>query len=256
MLPDLAKIRAAFEGTDSWYHRIDVHGMQTPGRTELEPQWAMMREVRDTVDYKDRVVLDVASYDGMWAFEAEQKGAARVVACDCCPNVNFNHFLLVRGLLGSCVTPFYNLNGYNLGDRLDGYVHEFGRFDIVQHLGLLYHLRDPLLSLSQVRGLMSPGGRLFLETAVYDSKDSVMLFNGPSRRVYNDVTTWWVPSLTCLEEMLTLSGFKMEPGMGRYRQDDRISRVACWASVVPVEAMDKTVLAELRRIYRNPGWAA
>src|SRR5262245_23663151 len=84
-------------------------------------------------------------------------------------------------------------------------------FDIVQHLGLLYHLRDPLLSLSQARSVLRQGGHLLIETAVVaEETASYMLFNGvppDTARIYEDVTTWWAPTIRCLREMLRASLF-------------------------------------------------
>jgi hypothetical protein len=63
-----------------------------------------------------------------------------------------NNLLLVREAIGSQVVTLWNVSPYKLSERLDNvlYSHPLvsGGFDIIQHLGLLYHLRDPILSLS------------------------------------------------------------------------------------------------------------
>lgn len=66
-----------------WYHRIDLllgHGVVTPGH-DFEPIWDMIRDTRRFIDYRGKKVLDLASFDEMWAFEAERLGAL-VVAFD------------------------------------------------------------------------------------------------------------------------------------------------------------------------------
>jgi tRNA (mo5U34)-methyltransferase len=144
-----------------WYHRIElIPGVVTPG-FHLEPLWNHLRSVRNKVEYSDKVVLDIASFDGMFAFEAEEKKARTVVATDCLYN-SFANFMFCREILKSRVVPYYNISPYNLTDRLDVYFDEQfppadidRRFDIVQHFGLLYHLRDPLLSLSQARSVLT-----------------------------------------------------------------------------------------------------
>ena len=95
----------------------------------------------------------------MWAFEAECLDAALVVATDCENRAHGpwyegdRNFLLLREELFSEVIPFWNVSPVNLRERLDTllYAHPLLQegFDIVQHLGLLYHLPSPLLSLAR-----------------------------------------------------------------------------------------------------------
>ena len=192
----------------SWYHSIDLgDGLVTPG-LELNNVWDNIRKTRSHLDYKNKHVLDIASFDGMWSFEAERLGAGTVVATDS----NFRaypNFLFCRQILNSSVMPYYNISPYELSERLsvhfedthDGEQPYHNLFEIVQHLGVLYHLRDPLWSLSQTRSVMRKDGYLLLETgAILDDESSYMVFNGvppTPGRIYDDITTWWAPSLLC-----------------------------------------------------------
>lgn len=64
----------------TWYHCIDVgHGIVTPGR--FNPRLAL-HWIELPADLSGRPVLDIGSYDGFFAFEAERRGATRVVATD------------------------------------------------------------------------------------------------------------------------------------------------------------------------------
>jgi tRNA (mo5U34)-methyltransferase len=262
---------------ERWYHSIDLgDGIVTPGGTEYEPVWANIREARRQVDYEGKTVLDLGSMEGMWAFEAEQLGAETVVATDCFyeedgPLGNpLERFLLCREALHSEVIPFYNVSPYRLSERLDLFLHERRpggppaerRFDVVQHLGLLYHLRDPMLSLSQSRSVMNPGGLLLIETAVVaDDSASYMLFNGvpPDRqRIYKSPTTWWAPTITCLLEILRASLFRpLEDSMTTtepYREGEHsLQRAALVCEAVGAEAVPQRYYRELTRLYRNPG---
>jgi SAM-dependent methyltransferase len=262
---------------ERWYHSIDLgDGIVTPGGTEYEPVWANIREARRQVDYEGKTVLDLGSMEGMWAFEAEQLGAETVVATDCFyeedgPLGNpLERFLLCREALHSEVIPFYNVSPYRLWERLDLFLHERRpdgppaerRFDIAQHLGVLYHLRDPMLSLSQSRSVMNPGGLLLIETAVVaDDSASYMLFNGvpPDRqRIYQSPTTWWAPTITCLLEILRASLFRpLEDSMTTtepYREGEHsLQRAALVCEAVGAEAVPQRYYRELTRLYRNPG---
>ena len=58
-----------------WYHKIDLgNGIVTPGR-DWDGLWNAIRKLMDRVDYTDKKVLDLASWDGLWAFEAERVGS-------------------------------------------------------------------------------------------------------------------------------------------------------------------------------------
>jgi len=227
-----------------WYHRMDLgNGIATPG-FPWEALWENTRRVRSQLDFTGKTVLDLGSWDGMWAFEAEALGAALVVASDC---MNYwqipwyrgmDNLLLLREALYSRVIPLWNIAPSSLRERLDNilYSHPLLKdgFDIVQHLGLLYHLRDPLRSLAQARSVMKAGGTLLLETAADRSVETdTMRFNFGPGAFYDDFTTWWAPTLTCLREMLRTSLFEMdETSVAWSEPAGAIGRVSLRASAV------------------------
>ena len=91
-------LEAEVEKRAPWYHNIDLGlGVTTPGRS-YDSIWEKIRLVRRNIDYKQKRVLDIASYDGMWAFEAERLGAAEVVATDVTYHA-FEHFLFCKQVL-------------------------------------------------------------------------------------------------------------------------------------------------------------
>jgi len=280
---DRQRIEAFLKKRTYWYHKMELApGLVTPG-FNLEPIWDQTRRVRARLDYKGKAVLDIATFDGMFAFEAERLGAARVIATDCLYK-SFENFLFCREVFSSAICPYYNVSPYNLADRLDVYfkeryddVDDDRLFDVVQHLGLLYHLRDPLRSLMQARSVLKPGGALLLETDfLMDREESIMLFNGlpTAARVRDNYSVWWAPTKTCLIEMLQASLFEVDhksysefffdvPGRPEGRildsapdgaQPYRIGRAALIARAVPVSNAHPKLAAELMRTYRNPGF--
>lgn len=269
-----------------WYHKIELApGVVTPG-FDLDPLWDHLRSLRDRVDYKDKRVLDIASFDGLFSFEAERSGARQVIATDCLYR-SFSNLLFCRDVLRSNVIPYYNVSPYQLTERLDVYFDENyvgegedRRFDIVQHFGLLYHLRDPLLSLSQARSVLKPGGTLIIETdVVMESDESFMLFNGMpgAARVRDNYSVWWAPTRRCLIEMLEASMFEVdeqdyseiyfEPpasdagrvstarreALRRDGRSYRIGRGAVIAKAIEPGNRNEKFELELQRTYRNPG---
>ncbi|QDU63600.1 tRNA (mo5U34)-methyltransferase [Planctomycetes bacterium Pan216] len=211
-----------------WYHIIDFgNGVLSPGRDVLKPTWEMIRQVRRDMSYLGKSVVDIGSWDGMWCFEAEALGASLVVATDCMHHCHglfsrgFDNFLLAREHLFSAVIPFWNVAPSNLRERLNALLFADPRltqgFDIVQHLGVLYHLRDPMLSLAQARSVLRTGGTLLLETAFHQTEDRAsMWFNAGRSEIYPDYSTWWAPSLRCLKEMLETSLFEVDDSSIRF----------------------------------------
>ena len=226
-----------------WYHRMDLgSGVVTPGFA-WEALWNNTRQVRSAVDYRGKSVLDLGSWDGMWAFEAEMIGATLVVATDC---INYwqipwhhgmNNLSLVREAIFSEVIPLWNVPPSKIRERLDNMLYSHPQlrkgFDVVQHLGLLYHLRDPMLSLAQSRSVLKDGGTLLLETAYHRSDDTCSArFNFGPGEFYDDFTTWWAPTLPCVREMLRMSLFDVDESSIVVLPDDGnpVSRVALRAT--------------------------
>jgi tRNA (mo5U34)-methyltransferase len=284
---DVEQIKKRLEEFRYWYHKIELApGLVTPG-FDLDPIWANIRNVRKNLDYKDRRVLDIASFDGLFAFEAEKLGAKSVIATDCLYR-SFSNFLFCREVFASKVLPYFNISPYNLSDRLDVYLDENydderpneRLFDIVQHFGLLYHLRDPMYSLSQARSVLKAGGILFLETdVVMDVNESYMLYNGLPHhaRVRDNYSVWWAPTRECLFEMLEGTLFQVQKetyseiffdtpanDQGRIssavrntiKKDGksyRIGRGAVLATACKFGIANEKFERELGRTYRNPG---
>lgn len=213
-----AQIIEKAESLGPWYHEIALtHGYVTPSVMKASrPIWDMTRRVRSKLDYSGKAVLDLGTFDGMWAFEAERLGAASVVACDiwqaATPSpLPLERFLFARRCLGSKAWPVTNGDAHYLTDRLADAKRVLGikAFDIVQNLGMLYHLENPLLALSEIRKQLEPKGAMLLETAAWTGGS-----NAPTVRlnsdngVYYDQTTFWVPNIPALQGMLGLTGFK------------------------------------------------
>src|SRR5947208_97682 len=72
---DLAQLVAA----RTWFHSIDLgDGVVTPGQKDTLSEVGHLK----LPDLTGRTVLDIGAYDGFYSFEAERRGAKRVVAAD------------------------------------------------------------------------------------------------------------------------------------------------------------------------------
>jgi len=126
-----------------WYQRFELApGVYTPGTRDVS--W-VYEHARVPTDLSGLSVLDVGTTNGGVAFEAERRGAARVVAVDICsPDVY--GFSDLRTFFGSRV-EYREATVYDLARTFED------RFDVVFFLGVLYHLRHPLLALDNLREL-------------------------------------------------------------------------------------------------------
>jgi len=198
------------QAIDWWHSGIDLgDGIITYGRSR--PQDNLLPFLGLPDDLTDVTVLDVCTWDGYMAFECETRGA-RVTAVDSFAWDKSNSatitgwhttgrdgFDLARMARKSRVKPVHC-------DVLDLDVKKLGTFDIVLFLGVLYHMRHPLLALEKVAPLV--GDLLILETHLdmTDSDVPAMRFY-PGDEVNDDPTNWWGPNIACVEAMLHDVGF-------------------------------------------------
>jgi tRNA (mo5U34)-methyltransferase len=151
-------------------------------------------------------VLDVGAWDGFFSFEAERRGAARVLATDSfvwqsnVEGYGKEGFDFAKQALGSQVEEMHI-------DVLDLSADEIGTWDVVFFLGVLYHMRHPLLALDRVAEVT--GKMLVLETLV-----DMLSYHRPAMAFYagsevaRDDTNWCGPNPAAVVAMLRTVGFR------------------------------------------------
>ncbi|HEX3745405.1 MAG TPA: methyltransferase domain-containing protein [Bryobacteraceae bacterium] len=131
--------REKFDRT-GWWHSFELPDGQTiTGVSTLEAQKMRIAQFPIPEDLRGKRVLDVGTWDGWFAMEMERRGA-EVMAIDRFENPRFHE---IHHLLGSRV-DYRQMSVYDLSPDL------IGRFDIVLFMGVLYHLKHPLLGLERV----------------------------------------------------------------------------------------------------------
>lgn len=219
-MPDL-DIPSRIAELGDWFHNIDLNGHQTAPDHFLGDYPAVKwRRFADSLpaDLTGQTVLDVGCNGGFYAIEMKRRGAARVVAVD------WDERYLRQGRFAADVCAvdieFRCLSVYDvaaLGER----------FDIVLFMGVLYHLRHPLLALDLLhahvtRGLFVFQSMLrgstdacdvaadypFSETAVFDQAGYPRL-HFVERQYSHDPTNWWIPNRAGAEAMLRSAGFEI-----------------------------------------------
>ena len=159
-LRDEQEIRDLIAAHGRWWHQIEVApGIVTPGDDSNRMKLPILDELGLSQSLQGRRVLDIGCSDGFFSFEAEKRGA-EVVAIDFVPE-SYSGFATARQILASRVT--YRMdNVYNLKPE------DYGTFDVVFFLGVLYHLRKPLAALDSIRSVMKPGAELYVGTMLID----------------------------------------------------------------------------------------
>lgn len=214
---DLA-VRAAEIG---WFHSIELRpGFTTRG---LDDTSARVELLRIPADLSGKSVLDVGAWDGFFSFEAERRGADRVVALD-------SHawtldggrgkagFELARDALGSRVEDIQM-------EVLDISPERVGRFDIVLFLGVLYHMRHPLLALERVASVTDE--LLIVETHVdllHTRRPAAAFY--PGHDLHFDPTNWWGPNPEAVVAMVRDVGFADARVVSRDTTPYRAARMA------------------------------
>ncbi len=217
-----------------WYHRFELPGSITIiGWEGIYGVWDNIRAVRANINYAGARVLDLGCRDGMWAFEAEKLGASVVLATDIGCEGYREHATFIKSVTGSHVGIYFNVSAEDAFARLDTFFAvNPGLFDVVQHLGLLYHLENPLRSLRDARKCLKVGGTLLLETAYFRDHDKPLaLFNSRSD-VYHDPNTFWAFNMPALVDALKLCGFSEPSFTSTIDQGNSIGRVCLAAKAL------------------------
>ncbi len=225
-----SEIEARVRALGDWFHNIDLGGVKTAPNHFLGDYPAVeWQGIADALprDLAGKTVLDIGCNAGFFSLEMKRRGAARVVAMD------FDERYLAQARLASEVSgleiELHHLSVYDVA-RLGE------TFDVVLFMGVLYHLRHPLLALDLIRAHVARDVLVF-QSMIRGSQGAFRVerdypfserdvFDHPAwprlhfieHRYANDETNWWVPNRACVEAMLRSAGFAPEaiPGTEVY----------------------------------------
>src|SRR3954454_10757987 len=190
-----------------WFHNIDLQGVKTAPEHFLGDypniKWQKFAHAIPA-DLSGKSVLDIGCNAGFYSIEMKKRGAARVVGIDS------DEVYLEQGRFAAEVSGFPDIEFR----RLSVYdVAQLGeRFDVVIFMGVLYHLRHPLLALdllyehvvgdmlvfqSMQRGSAEIGETRddypFFDTAHFDAPEYPKM-HFIEHRYAGDPTNWWAPN--------------------------------------------------------------
>jgi len=204
-----------------WFHNLDLQGVRTAPDHFLGDypavKWQGFQHAIPA-DLRGKSVLDIGCNAGFYSLEMKRRGADRVVGID------FDEDYLAQGRFAAEVhgmeIEFRQLSVYQVAELEE-------TFDLVLFMGVLYHLRHPLLALDLIhehvaRDLlvfqsMQRGSREvmpvsenydFWQTEIFDRPEFPRL-HFIEREYCGDPTNWWVPNRACSEAMLRAAGFDL-----------------------------------------------
>jgi len=213
------EIRRRAQALGPWFHNLDLNGVRTAPEHFLGDYPAVKwKSFADAIpkDLTGKSVLDIGCNGGFYSIEMKKRGAARVLGVD------FDEDYLAQARFAAQVTgldiEFRKLSVYDVGALGE-------RFDVVLFMGVLYHLRHPLLALDLLYE-HAVGDLLVFQSMQRGSKDveevaenydfwQTEMFDRAAypklhfieNRYADDPTNWWVPNAACAEAMLRSAGF-------------------------------------------------
>ena len=202
-----------------WFQNFHIDGIQTaPGHPLGNYPDAYFRRFAHAfpTDLTGWSVLEIGCNAGFYAFEMKRRGAAHVVGIDSEP-LYLRQARLLADRLGLDV-EFHERSVYDVGGLGQ-------KFDLVLFMGVLYHLRHPLLALDLLRQY-AVRRRLVFQSMLRGSTAQVPWapdypfadrapFDNPAwprlhfveERYAGDASNWWIPNTACAEAMLRSAGF-------------------------------------------------
>src|SRR6185437_10037417 len=214
-------LKERIEALGPWFHNINLNGVWTaPDHFLGDYPGAKFRRFESSLpqDLSGKSVLDIGCNAGFYSLEMKRRGAARVLGID--SDEDYLRQAPFAAEVNDLDIEFRELSVYDVGALGE-------KFDIVIFMGVLYHLRHPLLALDlirehAVRELMvfqsmqrgSAGVGEFAEDYDFRVSDAFDLPEFPKlhfieHRYAGDPTNWWVPNRACAEAMLRSAGFEI-----------------------------------------------
>jgi tRNA (mo5U34)-methyltransferase len=213
---DLAR---EIERLGPWFHNLEIRGIQTAPDHFLGNypafKWDRFKHIVPQ-DLEGRSVLDIGCNAGFYCLEMKRRGAGRVVGLEHDP-----HYLEQAQFAAyhtGLEIEFQQMSVYDIAQLSE-------KFDLVIFMGVLYHLRYPMLALDLIHEHVAgdlvlfqsmqrgeerlpalAGDYSFEEWEIFDRPEFPKLFF-VEERFAGDPTNWWIPNRAATEAMLRSAGF-------------------------------------------------
>jgi tRNA (mo5U34)-methyltransferase len=190
-------------GESGWWHSFELpDGREISGVNSVEALKSRLAQFPIPADLRGKRVLDIGTWDGWFAVEMEQRGAD-VVAIDRWDNPRFHQ---ICRMLNSRI-EYLQMNVYDLDPA------KLGHFDVVLFMGVLYHLKHPLLALEKVasvaRGMVAVESFVLAERhrpgLGIEQHSMLEYFEGED--FGGQLDNWFAPTVPCLMALCRTAGF-------------------------------------------------
>jgi len=175
---------------------FDIHGIHIDTEWRSDLKWDRVKN--EISPLAGRHVLDVGCGNGYFSFRMLGDGAASVLGIDPMPLFVYQ-FLAVNHFVAARAVQILPLRLHELPEPQNC-------FDSTFSMGVLYHQRDPLDHLRQLRRTLRPGGELVLETLV--TPDAGSIVREPDDRYARMRNVWHLPSPPAILDWLHQAGFR------------------------------------------------
>ncbi len=216
------EIRRKLSTLGQWFHNIDLNGIQTAPDHFLGNfpaiKWERLEPYLPAA-LTGASVLDIGCNGGFYSIELKKRGASRVLAIDL--DTRYLNQARFAAEVQQLDIDFQCMSVYDVGGIGE-------KFDIVLFMGVLYHLRYPLLALDLlakhvvkdilVFQTLTRGSERtepleddypFSETEIFNRAEYPVL-HFVEKSYSADRTNWWIPNRACSEAMLRSAGFTIE----------------------------------------------
>lgn len=205
-----------------WFHNMCLNGVYTAPHHFLGdyPQ-VKYRHFCDSIprDLSGKRVLDIGCNAGFYSLEMKRRGASHVLGID--TDERYLRQARFAAEVSELDLEFRRMAVWDVGSLGE-------QFDLVLFMGVLYHLRHPLLALDLIHEhvatdllvfqSMMRGSNQITDVAKDYDFSAQAPFDEPGypkmhfvEHCYShDQTNWWVPNRACVEAMLRSSGFVIE----------------------------------------------
>lgn len=179
------------------YH---IHGIHID--TEWRSDWKWDRVVPHIAPLSGRQVLDVGCGSGYHMWRMLGEGASQVIGVDP-TQLFFIQFQAIKHFMRNDAVASSNIHFLPMGIED---MQPLNAFDTVFSMGVLYHRKDPMSFLTQLKDQLRKGGELVLETLVVDGDENTVLMAGERYAQMRNV--WFLPSTAALTVWLSRLGFE------------------------------------------------
>ncbi|WP_131114058.1 TIGR04290 family methyltransferase [Lichenihabitans psoromatis] len=214
-------IRDRIQQLGPWFHNMKIHGIWTaPDHFLGDYPNVKFKGFAQAIpsDLRGKSVLDIGCNGGFYAIEMKRRGADRVLGID------FDDDYLAQARFAADANgldiEFRKMSVYDIGTLGE-------RFDVVIFMGVLYHLRHPLLALDIIHDTVAKDLLVFQSLQRGSEQVDVIAedydfwdqqhFDSPGypklhfieQRYSNDPTNWWAPNRAASAAMLRSAGFEI-----------------------------------------------